>query len=66
MTWIWSISTIARLVSLTAPGTTALADVLIAHMVPIAVDAVAAHGVITGNGISITVAASVPPPEQSR
>src|SRR5688572_32627685 len=51
----WPISTIARLVSFTAPGTTPLADVVIAHVPPIAVEAVATHGVLTGNGMSTTV-----------
>ena len=37
----WLISTTARLASLTAPGTTALADVLAVHVEPIAVLAVA-------------------------
>ena len=45
-----------------APGTTAFAVVVTVQVLPIAVLAVAAQGVITGNGMSITVAASGPPP----
>src|SRR5688572_6049719 len=60
--WIWLISTTARLPSFTAPGTVALADVFAVHVPPIAVLAVDAQVAFTGNGMSTTVAGSVPPP----
>jgi hypothetical protein len=53
---------IARLPSLTAPGTTALAVVAVAQVEPMAVLPVPVHVVLTGNGMSTTVAGSVPPP----
>jgi len=55
-------STMARFPSLTDPGTVAFADVFAVQSPPSAVDAVFAHVAGTGNGMSTTVAASVPPP----
>ncbi len=57
----WLISTIARLPSLTAPGTTALAVVLALHVPPIVALAVAAQFASTGNGRSTTVPGFEPP-----
>jgi hypothetical protein len=59
---IWPISTIARLPSLTAPGTAALAEVFAEHVAPMAVLAVATQDALIGYGMSTTVAGSVPPP----
>ena len=51
---------------LTAPGTTAVIEVVIAHEPPTAVPPVAAHDRLTGKGKSTTVAGSVPRPRTCR
>src|SRR5207244_6589748 len=55
----WPISTTPRWVSFTEPATTAFAVVAVVQVPPTVVETVLAHVPVTGNGMSITVAASV-------
>ena len=63
---IWPTSTIARLPSLTAPGTAALADVVAEQVAPMAALAVAAHVAAIGYGMSTTVPGPFHRPRQPR
>jgi hypothetical protein len=55
------VSQMLRRSDCTEPGRTALAVVDTSHIPPIAVTAVSAQTIVTGNSVSITVA-GVPPP----
>ena len=59
-TSIWPSSQIARLPSLTAPGTTESAVVVMAQVAPTVVSAVPVQGTVTGKAKSLTVAGSSP------
>ena len=59
-TSIWPSSQIARFPSLTVPGNTASAVVVMAQVAPTVVSAVPAQGTVTGKVKSLTVAGSSP------
>ena len=57
-TWIWPSAQIARLPSVTAPGSTASYDVETEQIPPVDTEALETHGATTGSGRSVVVPGS--------